>query len=354
MKLEEKINIKNKNFKKKLINHINKISEKIQNIEKSNLISLSIFGSFSRGEMVYKKINNKHVFISDLDLLVIVKNKKNQNQIKKELSKINDLEIDKDIIYENYKEAKQMPLDTHTYDKSKALTIYGKEISQILPKVKKISKNDAEILFFNKLKLNLINLKNYEILKSKNKSDKISLSNQAAKMIFTLSDIINIVNNQYKSGVKERCDNAIKILKKQKNKKELINYMSEILEFYFDENRLYLKNPIEKWIKSRDYLIKTYENNKYSIKKNISFRNLIKKIIHFKDFYVFNPKKYLRNTLVYLLLSVENQGLNKNYLNKSKFSIEKLGYRIKSKNNEKLWNELRKLILKIGYRLASF
>jgi len=188
--------------------------------ENKNIISIYLFGSLSRGEGFWEK-GRKPKLLSDIDLLVITKKGNIKNR-------------DHDLRVIPIKNLKKIPKDTHNYDiiKTKFL-LRGKDLSKKFPNTKNWSFGfeDIKLLFFNRLYINLLSKKGKK---------------EICKTMFTVTDIISIISNQYHPSFIKRKNITKKKWKGFGFSKKFLSDLEMCYDFSFSKIKKLSENETKK------------------------------------------------------------------------------------------------------------
>ena len=359
------LKIENKEARKKILNLVRVVVPEILR-HSSSVVSIMLVGSFARQEGVWKVKREKIKIMSDLDLLVITKKRENiSERLRKPLKELEQkVGTTVDLTSIRYSDLEKLPKNTHTLDRKRGLTIWGKNVTSKFPKFEKddIDFKDILFLFFNRVLLTLENLIFIDF-KCTNEDFLERLSYEATKTMFTCTDLINIYCNDYQTSFTEKVKNVNKQLRTTNveiDKKMFLKDLNKASNFVFKETSLlYFPRSYEYWLTARNYLIKLFfsflekEKNQKTIVACIDALKLTKKltlkswlILSYKllrskriprIFWKMHPSIYCRiaSLLLYLAIGKRNS-LTEKYVIDSEAELSKVYFFKKS--DGKAWN----------------
>lgn len=251
----------NEEAKTKVISALNRITPEILRCCR-DVISIILFGSFARGEGVWKGKKNLGI-ISDLDLLIVTKRKKAASEkLKRMIKQVEEKEkIAVELDFVCHKSLKKLRKDTHNLDRKEGIVIWGEDVTSNFPQFRKeeINIKDIIFLFFNRI---LLALEKFPVKDVKNIKSKTWLSHEACKGIFTCTDMICIRYSNYNPAVIKRIEFARKKCKQLMitNKDVFLEDLERAFNFRFrDVSTFYMNDAYDYWLRSRDHLLNLFQ-----------------------------------------------------------------------------------------------
>jgi predicted nucleotidyltransferase len=218
-------------------------------------------GSLARGEGVWKQNERGDIdILSDLDLLVIVHGRKQREPSVHE--KVGELEkqlnLTIDIKFVPATRARLLPKDTHTFDLSRTgKVLNGKNFIAELPLVNQrdLGMSSVEAIFFNRAFLNIEKIAPADFARRDDPA-RAALSYEAARTLFTCTDIIAIYQHRYSSFVRQRIETTKQCRLEFLDWDMFLKDLGRATDFVFgDQRTCYLASAHDDWLRARTYLV---------------------------------------------------------------------------------------------------
>lgn len=229
------------------------------------VVSVILTGSFSRGEGIWKRVGGQIDIVSDLDLFAVLKSGKAPGDtLMGEIKKLEGkLRITIDIRTYPLAKVGFLPKDTHTFDiRATGKTLYGKNILSQLPPIVEsdLGTDSIEAIFFNRALLNIENISPFDI--ASDAEDILSkISYEAARTIFTCTDIISIYSGTYSPFLHKRI--ALAKEKGDFGGRRLNSFFEDLdmaFRFVSDEHdKRLMEDASTFWIRARGHLLGLFE-----------------------------------------------------------------------------------------------
>lgn len=229
----------------------------------NSVIAIILVGALARGEGAWKKIDNRLVILSDLDLLVVTRH---GAKISEGLqNKLGNLEketgITIDVRFQSQASLKLSARSTHLYDvRETGIAIWGDKKTLGIPnfREKDIGYKDIVALFFNRCILCLEECSPDDfVLSDANALER--LTRFASDTMFTCADFITISSNSYSPSVFERVRFAksnLAQLNTAINEEQFLSNLDKAINFKFAETtKLYLEDANDFWLAARQHLV---------------------------------------------------------------------------------------------------
>ena len=389
--LADSIKWKTAEYEDKILKKINKIlTINLRTVVKRilvtipGIISIYLIRSYSRGEGSVWVSGNEIKLMSDLDVMVLSRERDSIIQAKgRKLASLRttslpNMEIMEghpfvEIIIMNERELEKSKPSLFNYELKTAKCIYGNDVICNLSDVEEISIKEVFRVLFDRIFALLSELSSDLYVKDSNYINKRRLSFETAKLICACRDSILILNGIYFQTETERQEYVVqnwssKLLTEIDRVQNLLDMTKKAYLYRLNPNTAFEDNVFT-YLKSAVTLtletVKIFLERLFNLSKNMSWTCIIKYLIN-QEFYSFDDAlnlflmqlkkgriitkiRYRYNAILsamlLLLLSIQGQSIDEKVLEKA-YRIIGFDKIISKDNKEALWNNLREIVVK--------
>jgi len=388
--LVDSIKWKTAEYEDKILKKINKmLTINLRTIVKKILatipgvISIYLIRSYSRGEGSVLVSGSEIKLMSDLDVMVLSREKDSIIQAKgRKLASLRTTPLPNMEIMEGHPFVEIIIMNDCEFEKSKpslfnyelktAKCIYGNDVICNLPNIKEISIKEVFRVLFDRIFAILSELSPDLYRKDSNYINKRRLSFETAKLICACRDSILILNGIYFQTETERQEYIVQnrssmLLSEIDRVQDLLDMTNKAYRYRLNpdtvfENNIFMygKNAVTLTLET----VKIFLERLFNMSKNISWTCIIRHLIH-QEFYSFDDAinlflmqlkkgrlitkiRYQYNSILaamlLLLLSFQGESVDEKVLEEA-YRIIGFDKKILKDDKEALWNNLREIVV---------